>query len=467
MRFATAPLSTAALLVVVAGSSLEAAARLAWGGQAASAGLLLYFALELPRAGRAGKVMSALAAVAAVAAWRWLPDPGPRLAAALHTSAALAGLFTALGFLREAAESSPLIRDCGALMVRQPPGRRYLVLSLGSHLVALVLNFGVLSLLGAMVVRGNTAEAAGGDLQVVAIRRQRMMSALLRGFTVMTAWSPLSVAFAVVQNVVPGLPVLQLVPLQLGLAGLQLGLGWLLDRLSFPRRAAGAAGSAGWAPLVRLSLLVAAVMVSAVAVAEGLGLRPVMGAVLVVPPAALVWLAVQHRQQGAVGAVLNAVVVLARRLTVTLPAMRSEITMLAAAMFAGSMVAAFLSPQATARAVGALGLPPVVLSVLLAWGVMAAAQLGISQLLTVTLLGGALADLARLGIHPLVLASGLLGAWGLSACTTTVGAAVLTVARLSGVPVRTVARDWNGRYVVLGALQLAAWMVALHFLVPA
>lgn len=46
-------------------------------------------------------------------------------------------------------------------MVRQPPGRRYLALALGSHLIGLVLNFGVLPLVGAMVVKGNTAEAAG------------------------------------------------------------------------------------------------------------------------------------------------------------------------------------------------------------------------------------------------------------------------------------------------------------------
>jgi len=50
----------------------------------------------------------------------------------------------------------------------------------------------------------------------------------------------------------------------------------------------------------------------------------------------------------------------------------------------------------------------------------------------VTILGGALADLAALGLPPLAVASGLMGAWALSICATPVGAAVLTVARVGG-----------------------------------
>jgi hypothetical protein len=54
-----------------------------------------------------------------------------------------------------------------------------------------------------------------------------------------------------------------------------------------------------------------------------------------------------------------------------------------------------------------------------------------------------------------------MGAWGLSGCTTPVGAATLTVARLAGVTSTVVARDWNGRVVMTGALVLALWMLAL------
>ena len=107
---------------------------------------------------------------------------------------------------------------------------------------------------------------------------------------------------------------------------------------------------------------------------------------------------------------------------------------------------------------------PVAVSVLLAWGMMLLANFGVPQIVTVTLLGSAVTNLTRLGIDPLVLASGLMGAWSLSATTTPVGAAALTVARLSGVTATTVAHEWNGAFVRVGAGLVAVWMVLLSAL---
>ena len=460
------PISAFALLAVVVGSSLDAVTGWQWAAVLAGASFAFYALMELPRTGRRGLVMLAAAGLAALACLALRPAPLAILARALERAAALAGLFTALGFLREAAESSPLVYDCGGLLVRQPPGRRYLVLSWGGHLVSLVLNFGVLSLLGTMVVRGNTVAAAGGDEGVVAIRTRRMMTALLRGFATMTVWSPLSVSFAVTQTVVHGLPWSRLLPLQMGLALLLQLLGWLMDRAAYPPAAVPAPSSGGWGALVRLGLLVAAVVAASVVVAEMLGVRLTTGAVLVVPWAALAWLVVQHGAEGPAGALVAAGDRLARRLAVSLPNLRDELAVVGGAMFFGTVLAAFITPAVTARLVGALGLPPLALTILLAWVVMGLAQVGLSQIVTVTLLGSALADLSRLGVDPLVLASGLMGAWALSACSTPVGAATLTIARLADVPVGTVARAWNGRYVLGGGLLLAAWMAGLHVLLP-
>lgn len=179
---------------------------------------------------------------------------------------------------------------------------------------------------------------------------------------------------------------------------------------------------------------------------------------LVVPPAAILWLLAQHR------AVVPAMRHLARRLTVSMPGFRDEVAMIGGAMFLGTVIVAFVSPEQTARVIALLHLPPAVLLVVLSWSVMAFAQLGLSQIVTVTLLGGALADLSHMGLPPLALASGLMGAWALSACSTPVGAAVLTVARMGNVEIRVVARDWNGRFVLAGGLLLAVWLVGLQFI---
>ena len=330
-------------------------------------------------------------------------------------------------------------------------------------MISLVLNFGVLPLLGVMVAKGNTLDAAGGDPVVLGIRNRRMMTAILRGFAMMTVWSPLSVSFAVTQEVMHGLPWWHLLPLQVLLASLLMALGWFMDRLAFPPqslRLPPGRWDTDWRPVIGLCLLVVAVVVGAVALAALLDVRLVIGAMMVVPAAAVVWLLAQQRDSSP-DMLLAALRHFALRLTVSLPAFRYEVAMLGGAMYLGSIVAAFISPEATAAAIARLPLPPLAVVIVLSWTVMVLAQIGISQIVSVTLLGSACSGLSTAGIPPLVLASGLMGAWALSACSTPVGAAVLTVARMAGVPVRTVARDWNGAFVVVGALVLGVWMVIL------
>jgi hypothetical protein len=453
-----APLATAALLAVIAASVVRAVAQSATAGIAAAAALAVYLLLEGARSNGKGRVMVVLGALAAIVTLAVTPEEAtPLLLKAGTEAAAIIGLFTSLGFLREAAETSGLVQRCGELMVRQPPGRRYAVLTLGAHVVSLVLNFGVLSLLGVMITKGNTLESAGGDARIKAIRARRMLSAILRGFALMTVWSPLSVSFAVVQTVVHGIAWQVLLPLQGLLAALLLVLGGWLDRREFPptSRRFEPQEAGAWTPLVHLCLLILVIVAASVGTAHLLGVRIVIGAMIVMPLAAWIWLAVQRRDP------VKAAAHLGRRVLETMPGFRNEVAMLGGAMFLGIVVAAHIPPAETARLLAALGLAPAALVVVLALGVMILAQVGVSQIISVTLIGGALADLAALGLPPLAVASGLMGAWALSACSTPVGAAVLTVARIGQVPVTQVARQWNGRFVLAGAALLSVWLILL------
>ena len=458
-----AALSTLAIIVVINAAVAWAVFHWAWARDAGAFALLLYIAVELRQISRGGRKMLIAAALAALAAATFLPQPGSVLIKGMAEAAFVVGLFTALGMLRDSAQSSPLIRRCGEQMVRQRPGRRYAALSMGSHLISLVLNFGVLPLLGVMIAKGNTLNAANGDEIVKGIRKRRMMTAILRGFAMMTVWSPLAVSFAVTQQVMPQLVWWHLLPLQTVLALILMLLGWMLDRLDFPphtRRLPPHRHKTDFRPILKLISLVAAVVASAVAIAALLDVRLVVGAMIVVPPSAVLWLLVQ--QSGPLPArVTTASLLFARRLTTSLPGFRYEVAMLGGAMFLGTVVAAFISPDDTTRLIALLPLPPIVVMIGLAWLVMVVAQFGISQFVSVTLLGSALGNLGGLGVHPLVLASGLMGAWGLSVCSTPVGAAVLTVARISEVPIKVVSQDWNRRFVLAGAALLGVWMLVL------
>jgi hypothetical protein len=455
--------SAGLVVVIVAGIVCWDVSRWSWGRMAAEAALAGFVVIEARALVRGGRIMLAVCLATAIATLVWKSSPLGLLEKALADAAFIVALFGGLSLLRDAAETSHLIQRCGEWMVRRPPGRRYLVLSIGSHLISLVLNFGVLPLLGTMIMKGNTLEAAGGEARIVAVRQQRMMTAMLRGYCMMTVWSPLSVCFAVTQVAVPGVSWWRLLPLQLGLASLLMVLGWLMDRRAFAGLASPPLAETGDSrrPLFALAALIGAVVAGSLLWAEILQVRPVIGAMMVVPAAALIWLTVQHRNAGPFGAVAIAFRRLTYRLTVSMPAYRNEFVILGGAMFFGRLVSNFLSPEVTAKAIALIPLPPVLISILLAWMMMVLANFGLSQIVTVTLLGSAVANLTALGIDPLVLASGMMGAWALSATTTPIGAAALTVARMSGVASSVVARDWNGTFVRLGALLVALWMLGL------
>src|SRR5271157_2075315 len=112
------------------------------------------------------------------------PHPIARFLAAWQRGASYAAFFLALTTLRDAAETSPLVRRCGRHLVAQPPGRRYAALTAGGHVFGIILSYGAIELLAAMVMRANTLEAAGGSADIRAIRTRRMLLAIYRGFCV-------------------------------------------------------------------------------------------------------------------------------------------------------------------------------------------------------------------------------------------------------------------------------------------
>jgi len=450
-------LAILAMLLVMSGAVLGEACSWAVGKQVALGAVLLFVALESGALLKGARIMLAVCLISSLAILTALPDAVGILSQALENAAFIIGLFAAVSLLREPAERSALVRRCGDLLIQQPPGRRFLVLSLGSLLISVVLNFGVLALLGPMTLNANTLEAAGGDPNVIRIRKQRMMSAVLQGFALMTVWSPLSVSFAVTQVAIPGLSWAMLVPLQMLLCALLLGLAWLVDHFTFRRyhRTDRIYPPQSWAPAGRLMLLVGTIVTAALTLSQLLAVRPVIGSMIIVPLSALIWLWVQDR---------GPLIGLAGRVCTSLPSYRNEYVLVGGAIFCGILATNLLEPATVTALLLRLALPPIAVMVLMVWTMMALARFGMPQIVTVTVLGHALAGLSAHGIQPLVMASGFMGGWALSACTTQVGAAVLAVARMSDVSISTVARLWNGRFVLCGALLLALWMLVLNSL---
>lgn len=425
---------------------------------AAWSGLGIYLLGTLRGIPGRGLAYLGIALALAAAAVAVLPDPLATFATALRRSAFVITLFTALGFLREAAETSPMVRRCGQFLSSQPPGRRYLALTTGGHLFGLILNFGVISLLGAMVV--SASRATGDDEPArTALRQRRMLTAVLRGFASILAWSPLTVSLAVIMTALPQTEWREVAPWCLGTAAMFLTVGWVQDRLIRPPQGLKAAPPRSpqgtWAVTVPVIALVAGIFLLGWVVEEVLHVRLVVGVMMATPLIGAVWILAQQERAGALAATGRRLLSHGRRV---FPAYRMEVALLASAAFVGSVIAALL-PEALVRdLLAAAPVPPWVLLAGLAWVVVALGQVGFNPVLSVTILSGALPSPEIFGVPPEAMAVALAGAWGLTGATSPFTASVLGIARLADRDPGTLGREWNGGFALVSLILLSAWI---------
>jgi hypothetical protein len=405
------------------------------------------------------------------------PHPIARFLDAWQRGASYAAFFLALTTLRDAAETSSLVRRCGRHLVAQPPGRRYAALTAGGHVFGIILSYGAIELLAAMVARANDLDTTTAA-PARALRARRMLMAIYRGFCVMNCWSPLNIMTAVVSTAVPAAPMSMLLPIAFVVAVGMAALGWLEDRLSAARRATRAplsrtptdatrgvpsTATDPWSIHLGIIAMVGLVMLLAEGVGHGTGISLVTAVTLVVPSVAVGWLLAQLRS-------LKPQLILpmlGRRLDRfrrRIPGFRAEATVLAASGFmafalAGALPAAGLAPL-LAR------LPPLALPLLVPVVLIASGQIGLNPVAVVALLGAAVPDPAALGVPPAVLAFAFMLSWGLGVGMTPMSASAITTARWAGVAPWTVSTVWNAAFTFSALLLAWAAIAALFVLAP-
>lgn len=439
-------------------------------GDAAGLAILGFLLLQFPHQRRYAQVLflglcaAGLAGVAAAA------DPLALFLRGWRHGASYAAFFLALTALRDAAQTSPLVRRCGAHLVTQPPGRRYAALNAGGHVFGIILSYGAIDLLGAMVARANqTAEAGAEDR---ALRGRRMLMAIYRGFCVMNCWSPLNIMTAVVSTAVPGAPMRLLLPAAFVVALAISVLGWAEDRRAArPLPAApagtraapmpGGAGGDGWSIHLGIIALVALVMILAEAANGFAHLSLVAAVTLIVPLVGIGWQCVQtHRL--APRRRWRVLAQRGRRYVRHVPGFRGEATVLAASGFMGTAIGGALGHGGA----GALlaGLPPVLVPLGVPLVLIVTGQIGLNPVAVVALLGAAIPHPAALGIPPAALAFAYMLSWGMGIGMTPMSASAITTARWAGVSPFTVSTVWNLRFTA-GALVLTWAAIAAAFAV--
>ncbi len=407
------------------------------------------------------RFLIAMAVVSVIAAFMILPDATSLILAAVSSATFLASFMILLALLKEAAITSDSVQIVGAYLTQQPPGRRYVVLQTGGHALGAVLNFGALSLLGPLIQRGVRAMSADGEA-VTAIREQRQIAALDRGFSWIIAWSPTAVSQALIPAIVVGSDPNRMMLMGFAVTLVMFVVGWTEDRVrwrharsrlqaqgvlpertapAFPTMAFGRFGSAC------LFLVMTTVVIIFVA-----GVRTVPALMLAAPLVTIIWIAVQYMRHARPLAALRK-----RYRTVALhavPDVSPEAMTLSTAGFCGIVVAGLVPAPVVAAFFGLDQVPPVLLYIAITAIVPLASNAAMPPIFVVTFLGGMLVATPGLGYDPTLLGLAFVFGWAINLTASPFGASSLVLARATGIDGRTLSWRWNGIF------SLAAFVVA-------
>jgi hypothetical protein len=384
---------------------------------------------------------------------------------ALKSGAFVAAFFSALAAVRSAAGSSEDIRRCGRFLADQPPGRRYLALTLGGHLFGIILLYGSITLLGSLA---ETSARGEQNEEIRRIRTRRMLLAIQRGFIATLCWSPLTFSLAITTSIVPGASWGGVVGFGAVSAFLLAGTGWALDsifkpKLSGPRPKRGPADN-HWEKLAPLLILLTLLMGLVGALHYTTGLRTAAAVMLVVPILSFAWIMLQVR-----GSAKFRGAYAARRakrfVEAELPAYRPELVLLVMAAFIGTLGSGLLGPWMAESGLDFTSVPVWLLLLVLLWLVPVTGQLGMNPILAVSLIGPLIPEAAAFGLSPNVVVLAIIAGWALSGASSPFTATTLMVGALGKVSALHVGWRWNLSYTLVSGLLLSIWVLAVAYLV--
>ncbi|MBL8654771.1 MAG: hypothetical protein JNJ97_11230 [Alphaproteobacteria bacterium] len=413
--------------------------------------LLIWLVGVAHRTGKSERAFLAAVAASIVYLLVSAAAPGAILIEAADRGAQFVAMMVALGLLRDAARNSSIVRDCGIWLIAQKPAWRFLAIAAGGHGFGVALNMGAVLLLGTLIKRSNTLEAAGGDARVVAIREERMNVALIQGFFSMMLWSPMAISVAFSLALVPGVTWFDIGPPALGLTALFFALAWLLDRIKFPPGRSLAPPRTQAPPPVTMALPMAGLILGLVVLVLSVKAYLHFGMIDAITNVAalfgLGWLyagyhgrtprpfaaAIQHLRRHAVEVV---------------PEMRPETIVLASASFLGVALAFLTRQWGLSGLLDALHAPGWALSVAIVLFVVAGGQFGIVAMVTTAIAGGAVLGMAAPPLTPVALVMTLQVGWTLSAVLSAYSGGTMLLARIAEVS-PAVTRRWNLPWAML------------------
>ena len=388
----------------------------------------------------------------------WLhPEPVAAAYTALEQAAFLMTFILLIGLIQQAAMTSQAILECGTYLTRQPPGRRFLAVFGGTHMMAHLFNLGVVSLLAPLIKRGTE-----GDDPLNPLREHRQINAMLRGFAWSVIWSPTAVAPLVLSTLLPEAERGPWIIAGIVIALVVMLTGWLEDRWEWrsyqPRLAQVAPPFPAQA--YRDFALVCVALVALTAGAMVLFDGSVVFGLMVASPIILVgWLLIQKQGEWAPVKARLGEIALGH-----LPAAAPLAVTLACSGYVGRAAAALIPAAEWAEALGLEAWPGWLFLLCLSMGVATLSQFALSPIMMAVFFGSLIAALPELPADVTWAALAISCGWALSMTASPFATVVLLIAQATGHTGRELTWLWNWRFSLLtvGILAVAFRVLAGH-----
>jgi len=373
--------------------------------------------------------------------------------AAISQAVFLMGFLLLLALLHETAVTSPAVTACGQYLTRQPPARRYFAVFGGTNFMSILFNLGIISLLTPLIKKGVETEQP----DIAAIREQRQLTAMLRGFSWGVVWSPTAIAPLAVLELIDGISRELWTVYGLFCAAVICLVGWAEDRWRFRhlRRSSARARQQATLPLPALigflSVLILLFSLT-VLISHLSGDSFVFGLLVSCPVVMLVWLWGQNRHADSPPATA---VKLGRDICLyQLPKNAKIMLALASSGYIGRLSAEMVPAEELATILGLMSMPDYVVLICLAVIMMPFSWLGVSPIMMAVFFGTLLGSLPVLPVDPTLAALAISSGWALSMTTSPFATVVLMMSSMNGKRPLQLTLGWNFTFSVLATLCL-------------
>lgn len=371
---------------------------------------------------------------------------------ALYQGVGFSSFLSVLGMLRYAVGRSEIIRNAAEYLMSMPGRRRYQAVKVGSHLLSLLFNIGIISLLGQMVAKATEGQDRQGE-------RRSILLAAMRGTVLMTIWSPLGVGFAIITQSIPNLA-----PTAFIIAAFATAAALILVTTLFHTEVTGQTinvsaddgdrPSAG--PLAVTLCACVGLFGGTLAIHAAIDVSPLVASLILLPLFALGWIVYEQRVPiSGLGREVKGMVG-------NMSVMRTESAIYLSASVIGATAVVFLDGRGDFLA-DLNQLPPSVLAGLCIVAIAASALLFVPHSIVVVFLAQLFGAAAFGNAHPMLLALSLSLGWAAGIALSPISAMSITMARLTSTSATTIVLKWNGAFAATVMASSLLLVLAVSF----